>query len=103
MPIPIDPRIGTSGAEWQIQSPAAPAGGQQSGQSFGGALEQAISSLDDSQNQATAAAQSLTDGTATDASSVVMTVERAKLAMQLASQIRTQAVQAYQDVFHTQV
>jgi flagellar hook-basal body complex protein FliE len=32
-----------------------------------------------------------------------MTVERARLAMQLASQIRTKAVEAAQDIFHTQV
>ena len=34
---------------------------------------------------------------------VVMAVERAQLAMQLASQIRTKAVEAAQDIFHTQV
>ena len=32
-----------------------------------------------------------------------MSVERARLEMQLASQIRTKAVEAYTDVFHTQV
>ena len=35
--------------------------------------------------------------------SVVMTIERARLAMQLASQVRTKAVEAYTDIFHTQV
>jgi len=33
----------------------------------------------------------------------VMSVERARLAMQMASQIRTKAVEAYTDIFHTQV
>ena len=32
-----------------------------------------------------------------------MAVERAQLSMQLASQIRTKAVEASQDIFHTQV
>ncbi len=32
-----------------------------------------------------------------------MAVERAQLAMQLASQIRTKAVEAAKDIFHTQV
>ena len=40
---------------------------------------------------------------ATDPTAVVMAVERAQLAMQLASQIRTKAVEAAQDIFHTQV
>jgi flagellar hook-basal body complex protein FliE len=32
-----------------------------------------------------------------------MAVERAQLAMQLASQVRNKATEAFQDVFHTQV
>ena len=48
-------------------------------------------------------AQTLVDGTASDPSAVVMQVERAQLAMQLASQIRTKAVEAYQTIFQTQV
>jgi flagellar hook-basal body complex protein FliE len=111
MPLPIDPSMvangadwqigGATGPEWQVQSPtAAPGAGQQS---FGGALTQAIQGLADSQTQAAGAAEQLATGTATDPSSVVMTVERARLAMQLASQIRTKAVEAEQDIFHTQV
>ena len=104
MAIPIDPALSTVGSEWKLESPVTASEGQQSGgQSFGGALSQAISSLDSDQSQAAGAAQSLVDGSATDASSVVMSVERARLEMQLASQIRTKAVEAYTDVFHTQV
>jgi flagellar hook-basal body complex protein FliE len=105
MAIPIDPSLSTVGSEWKLESPGAAAGAEQSGggQSFGGALSQAISSLEGDQSQAAGAAQSLVDGSATDASSVVMSVERARLEMQLASQIRTKAVEAYTDVFHTQV
>jgi flagellar hook-basal body complex protein FliE len=114
MPVPIDPSMLTNGADWQIggaagpdwqvQSPgAAAAGTQQTGQSFGGALTQAIQGLADTQAQAAGAAEQLATGTATDPSSVVMSVERARLAMQLASQIRTKAVEAQQDIFHTQV
>ena len=32
-----------------------------------------------------------------------MAVERARLSMQLASKIRTKAVEAFNDIFHTQV
>ena len=48
-------------------------------------------------------AQALATGQASDPTAVVMAVERAQLAMQLASQIRTKAVEAAQDIFHTQV
>jgi flagellar hook-basal body complex protein FliE len=66
-------------------------------------LTNAISSLEQTQADAAKASQSLVNGTATDPTQVVMAVERARLSMQLASQIRNKAVEAYSDVFHTQV
>lgn len=102
MPTPIDPSFSTTGPEWQIQ-PLEPAARPAGGSSFGGALGQAIQSLEQSQEQAADAARSLAEGTATDPTQVVLAVERARLSMQLASQIRAKAVEAYQDVFHTQV
>ena len=99
MAIPIDPALSTVGSEWKLESPVTASEGQQSGgQSFGGALSQAISSLDSDQSQAAGAAQSLVDGSATDASSVVMSVERARLEMQLASQIRTKSFRIFSRV-----
>lgn len=101
--MPIDPSFAISGADWQmppVDSPAAPAG---SGSGFGGMLNQSIQSLQATQDEATSASQALATGQATDPTAVVMSVERAQLAMQLASQIRTKAVEAIQDVFHTQV
>jgi flagellar hook-basal body complex protein FliE len=101
---PIDPSMSITGPEWSVGdvgtvdgTTAAPS------QGFGSMLGDAIGKLDESQTQAAQASQSLVDGTATDPSSVVMQVERAQLAMQLASQIRTKAVEAAQDIFHTQV
>ncbi len=70
---------------------------------FGGALTQAISSLDQTQQSAAGAAQALATGTASNPESAVVTVEDAQLAMQLASQIRTKAVEAAQQIFQTQV
>ena len=101
--MPIDPSFSVSGAEWQIggTSPAAapaPASG-----GFGPMLSNSIKGLTDSQNEAAGAAQALATGQASDPTAVVMAVERAQLAMQLASQIRTKAVEAAQDIFHTQV
>ncbi len=94
---------GVSGAE----SSTAPngiegaGGGESSG--FGEALTQAISSLDKTQQSADGAAKALATGTASNPESAVVTVENAQLAMQLASQIRTKAVEAAQQIFQTQV
>ena len=91
------------GAEWNIGpiDGPAPAGDSKSG--FGGMLGDALNGLQATQNDAAAASQDLATGKATDPTEVVMAVERAQLAMQLASQIRTKAVEAAQDIFHTQV
>jgi flagellar hook-basal body complex protein FliE len=66
-------------------------------------LSSSLATLAETQTQAAGAAQALATGEATDPTAVVMAVERAQLAMQLASQIRTKAVEAAQDLFHTQV
>jgi flagellar hook-basal body complex protein FliE len=107
--MPIDPSFVAKGPEWgvggvgnvgqQVQGPgqAAPEG------DFGGVLGAQIDKLSQVQGEGAQAAQSLADGSATDVSSVVMSVERARLSMQLASQIRNKAVESYNDIFHTQV
>ena len=99
MPGPIDPSFAVGGPEWQVggvtPAPAAPA---QAG-GFGSLLK----GLADTQTSAAAQSQALATGQASDPTSVVMAVERAQLAMQLAGQIRTKAVEAAQDIFHTQV
>jgi flagellar hook-basal body complex protein FliE len=105
----IDPSMAINGAEWNVGSigsvDSTPSGtqGTTSGSSFGSLLGQSIQSLQSSQDQAASAANALATGQASDPSSVVMAVERAQLAMQLASQIRTKAVEAAQDIFHTTV
>jgi flagellar hook-basal body complex protein FliE len=94
----------TRGPEWSIEGVPGAAAGEAGGeQDFGGMLSSQLGKLTGMQEEAAEASRSLTDGTATDVSSVVMSVERARLAMQLAAQIRTKGVEAYQDVFHTQV
>jgi flagellar hook-basal body complex protein FliE len=100
---PIDPAFSVTGPEWQIGpiQPTAPT--QSSGSGFGAMLGQSLQSLADTQDQAATAAQQLATGQASDPTEVVMAVERAQLAMQMASQIRTKAVEAAQDIFHTQV
>ena len=104
--MPIDPSFavnGVGGGEFSI-APVEPLQGTQSaGTGFGDMLCQSLQSLADSQTEAAGAAQALATGQASDPTAVVMAVERAQLAMQLASQIRTKAVEAAQDIFHTQV
>jgi flagellar hook-basal body complex protein FliE len=83
------------------QSSGVVAGGEASG--FGGELSEAISSLEKTQDSASSASQALATGTASDPESAVVTVEDAQLAMELASQIRTKATEATQNIFQTQV
>jgi flagellar hook-basal body complex protein FliE len=103
MAAPIDPAFSVTGPEWQIGGTGATAPGQPAAGGFGDLLGSSIKSLTASQEDAAQAAQQLATGQATDPTEVVMAVERAQLAMQLASQIRTKAVEAAQDIFHTQV
>ena|ERR671921_180221 len=104
--MPIDPSfsIGSPPSpEWQIGGTTLPGASQAPASGFGSMLSSSIQSLADTQTEAASAAQALATGQATDPTAVVMAVERAQLAMQLASQIRTKAVEAAQDIFHTQV
>jgi flagellar hook-basal body complex protein FliE len=102
--MPTIPGITTGGAEWQIGAVDKPAAGQSGGGGgFGAMIGDSIKSLQTTQDQAASASNALAAGTATDPTSVVMAVERAQLAMQLASQIRNKAVEAAQAIFSSQV
>jgi flagellar hook-basal body complex protein FliE len=108
--MPIDPSFAVTGGDWSVGGvgqvgPAGDTGatGAASGSSFGKALANQIGQLDAMQQDAATASQQLATGQATDPSATVMTIERARLAMQLASQIRTKGVEALQDVFRTSV
>jgi flagellar hook-basal body complex protein FliE len=97
----IDPSFLATGPEWQVGGLEAPAAAEGSG--FGAMLGNSLQSLAATQNEAASASQALASGQASDPTAVVMAVERAQLAMQLASQIRTKAVEAAQTIFSTQV
>jgi flagellar hook-basal body complex protein FliE len=103
--MPIDPTMLTRGAEWGIEPVEGAAGGAQAtgGANFGSFLTDKVGELSKLQEDAAQGAQALASGQASDPTSVVMAVEKARLSMQLASQIRTKAVEAVNDVFHTQV
>ena len=108
MTLPIDLSMLTSGAEWNVGSidgsagagAAAPSDG---GSGFGSMLTDQLGKLEGIQNEASKASQAMATGQAANPEAVVMAVERARLSMQLASTLRTKAVEAFTDVFHTQV
>jgi flagellar hook-basal body complex protein FliE len=107
--LPIDPSFLTSGADWAVPSvdgSAGAAGAAQpagSGSGFGSVLTDQLTKLEGVQDNAAQASQALATGQAKDPEAVVMAVERAQLSMQLASTLRNKAVEAFNDVFHTQV
>ena len=108
--IPIDPSFAAGGGDWSvgglgdggIATDSPPAGGAGTSD-FGGMLADQIGQLEKLQTDAAEGSRQLAAGTAADPTEVVMAVERARLSMQLASTIRTKAVEAVQDIFHTQV
>jgi len=108
--VPIDPSFAVTGGEWSVGlgDGGIPVNSAQDGQGaggsdFGGMLADRIGALEKLQTDAAEGARSLAAGTASDPTEVVVAVDRARLAMQLASQIRTKATEAVQDIFHTQI
>ncbi|HEV2062076.1 MAG TPA: flagellar hook-basal body complex protein FliE [Solirubrobacteraceae bacterium] len=113
----IDPSslAGALGPEWTIPSVDGASdpefaidgiGGLDGGPAPGGfssMLGRQLGQLAELQSEGAAASQALATGTAEDAAGVVMAVERARLSMQLASQLRTKGVEAINEVFRTQV
>ena len=99
----IDPSFSVTGPEWNVGGVGAAPAAQPAAGGFGGMLSSSLQSLSQTQEDAASAARDLATGQASDPTTVVMAVERAQLAMQLASQVRTKAVEAAQDIFHTQV
>lgn len=89
--------------EWSVGSIDGADGAQAGGGSFGSVLGQQLNALNKLQTDAATASQSLADGTATDPTAVVMSVERARLSMQMAAQLRTKGIDAINDIFHTTV
>ena len=89
------------GSEWSLGAlqggPSASQGGA------GDGFAKLVGQLTQQQEGAAQAAQQLAAGTASDPSQAVLAVERARLSMQLAAQIRTKVVESVNDIFHTQV
>lgn len=97
------------GGEWSVDKIAAdPAATQNAAATdpsggFGSMLSGAIDNLQQTQANAASQSQALATGQTEDVTSVVTAVQEASLSMQLAAQVRNKAVEAYSEIFHTQV
>lgn len=108
-PIEAVEAIAATGTEWSIAPIEAPAGpdgtpaGEGDGGGFGGMLADAIGELQATQSAAAEQARALATGQTQDVSTVVSTVEQARLSMELAGALRNKAVEAYTEIIRTQV
>jgi flagellar hook-basal body complex protein FliE len=98
-----------AGGEWSVGSlggaekPAGAAGASDAAGGFGHMLSNAIGNLEKTQEAASTQATELATGKTQDLSSVVTAVQEAQLSMELATQVRSKAVEAYTEIFHTQI
>ena len=104
---PVGAEFSVAGPEWSVGMPDAGIPEAETGETgsigFGAMLGKQLKGLGDLQTEAAEASEALATGTATDPASVVVSVERARLAMQLASQLRTKGVESVAEIFRTQV
>jgi flagellar hook-basal body complex protein FliE len=94
-----------AGPEWSVggADPAKQATQPDPTGGFGSMLSNAVGQLEHTQQAAAAQSQALATGKTQDVTSVVTAVQEASLSMQLAAQVRSKAVEAYSEIFHTQV
>jgi flagellar hook-basal body complex protein FliE len=100
MTIPVS-GLGSALGQWTIGPKQAGATDPTGG--FGSMLSDAIGSLEHTQDVAAQQSRALATGETQDISSVVAAVQEASLSMQLAAQVRNKAVEAYTEIFHTQI
>lgn len=99
--MPIAPITGI-GAEFRVPG-VGEAKGADGAKGFGSMLMDQIGKLEGLEQQADQQSRALATGQAQDVSAVVMAVERASLAVQLATQLRNKTVEAYHDIFRMQI
>ena len=92
-------RLDELGSSLAPAAPASPAGGA----SFANALESAVGSLLDAQKGAEKATLELAAGRTEDLHEVMLAVNQAGLAMQLALEVRNRLVDAYHEVMRMTV
>lgn len=87
--------------DWQ--KPIRPETTEKQGNDFAGTLKNALGEVNKLQVQADEASKKLAAGAAEDIHQVMLSVEQAKMAMQLTVQIRNKMVEAYQEVSRMQI
>jgi flagellar hook-basal body complex protein FliE len=92
----IDPATSSTSSTGAVE-------GAGEGKGFGALLKGELQKLGELQTQAATQSEALATGRAGDVTSVVMAVERAALGMQLATQVRNKAVEAYQEIFRMHI
>lgn len=104
-PMPIGAEFSTTGPEWGVGSIGSVSGGTNGAQGggFAGILGDSIQQLATTQTEASTQAQALATGEAQDPAQVVMAVEKAQLAMQMATTLRNKGVEVVQELMRTQV
>lgn len=95
---PVNPFIP---AVWQNVQEKEPAAKPQ--EDFSGLLKKAVNDVNKLQLQADDAAKKLAMGQAEDIHQVMITIEQARLAMQMTVQIRNKVVEAYQEISRMQI
>ena len=101
----VPKRAAASGRSARSAAPEKPARGRAADPAggFGGMLTNAIGDLQKTQEAASTQATALATGQTQDLSSVITAVQEAQLSMELATQVRSKAVEAYTEIFHTQI
>jgi len=89
--------VGGLGADAQVTTQAAPT------QGFGGLVMNQLENLNGVQAQADQLQQAMATGKNVDVTQVVVAAERAQLSMQMATQVRNQLVNAYNELMRTQM
>ncbi|MGM9485057.1 flagellar hook-basal body complex protein FliE [Roseateles sp. NT4] len=101
-PFSID-AIGAVGAAQPLTLQAATPTASNAAPGFANWVEQEVSSLNTQLVTAEQGIQKLATGTAENLHEVMLQLEQARLAMQVASQVRSKVLEAYQDVMRMQV
>lgn len=86
-----------------VPSPNADFKGEASGKSFADTLKDAVNSVNTMQKTADVKAQELAVGKTQDIADVMITAEKADIALKLMVQVRNKIIEAYQDIMKMQV
>ena len=101
-PLSID-AIGAVSAAQPLSMQAAPSATGSAAPGFANWIEKEVSGLNTQLVTAEQGIQKLATGTAENLHEVMLQLEQARLAMQVAAQVRSRVLEAYQDVMRMQV